>query len=99
MKKILSALMITFIVLILVTLLFGCAGVTTQAQVEQKYGPPAKKEMVDDKIIYSYYFSGRRLRIPYERYENMCWEFTFDKDGKLISKRKYFSQPTLEEVK
>jgi hypothetical protein len=98
MKKTLSVLMITFIVLILVTILFGCAGVT-QTQIEQKYGSPAKKEVVDDKIIYYYYFSGRRQRIPYERYENVCWEFTFDRDGKLINKRKYFPQPKLEEVK
>ena len=70
MKKILSVLMITFIVLILITILFGCAGLTL-TQVEQKYGPPAKKEVVNDKIIYYYYFSGRRLRLPFERYK-MC---------------------------
>jgi len=94
-KKIFSVLMITFIVLILVTLLLGCAGLTTLTEVENKYGPPAKQEVVNDKIIYYYYFSGRRARIPYERY-NVCVEFTFDKDGKLINKRKYFPQPTLE---
>jgi hypothetical protein len=76
-------------------LIIGCARLTLN-QVEQKYGPPAKKEVVNDKIIYYYYFSGRRLRIPYERYEGVCWEFTFDKEGKLINKRKYYTQPTLE---
>jgi len=99
MKKIFSVLMITFMVLILVTLILGCAGLKTLTEVEQKYGPPAKKEVVNDKIIYYYYFSGRRKRIPYERYENVCVEFTFDKDGKLINQRKYFPQPTPEKVK
>ena len=83
--------------MILITVLFGCAGLT-QTQVEQKYGPPAKKQVVNDKIIYYYYFSGRRARPPFERY-NVCVEFTFDKDGKLINKGKYYPQPTLEKAK
>ena len=98
MKKMLSGLMRAFIVLILLTLLFGCA-TTTVTRVEQKLGPPAKKEIVGDKVIYYYYFSGRRLRPPYERYENYCYEYTFDKEGKLISKREYYAQPKLEGVK
>ena len=79
MKKSILVLLIAFTVLILITLLFGCAG-WNQARVEQKYGPPAKKEIVNDKTTYYYYIYGRM---------QMCLDFTFDKDGELINKREY----------
>jgi hypothetical protein len=82
MKKILSVPLTAFIVLILITHLFGCAG-WNQARVEQKYGPPAKKEIVDDKTIYHYYSSGLR---------GGCVDLTFDKDGKLINKKEYYDE-------
>jgi hypothetical protein len=82
MKKISSGLLIAWIVLISITLLFGCAE-WNQARVERKCGPPAKKEIVDDKTIYSYYFSGRR---------QVCVDFSFDKDGKLIDKREHYDE-------
>jgi len=82
MKKSFSVLLIAFIALISITLLSGCAG-WNQARVEQKYGPPTKKEMLDDKTIYHYYFSGRRP---------VCMDLTFDKDGKLINTREYYDE-------
>lgn len=90
MKKI-----VWFFILVLVVTMIGCAESKNQTQVEQKYGPPAQKEETDGKTIYYYYFEGRRQRIPYERYKS-TFEFIFDRDGKLIEKRKYLSQPTAE---
>jgi hypothetical protein len=78
MKKISPA----FIVSIFMVLLFGCSG-WNQASIEKKYGPPAKKETMDDKTIYSYYFSGRT---------QMCVDFSFDKEGKLIEKKGYYDE-------
>jgi len=92
MKKIVSLLPIAFLALIL-TLLFGCAEMN-QAKVEQKYGPPAKKEVIDDRVMYYYYFSERSLKSPYNL-ENWCRDFTFDKDGKLINKREYLVESDL----
>jgi hypothetical protein len=94
MRKRVSVLLITFVILILITLLFGCAELT-QAKVEQKYGPPAKKEIVDDKIIYYYYYTWRSRLPPYEPYQT-CLDFTFDKNGKLINKREYLIQSDLQ---
>jgi hypothetical protein len=93
-KKIFSALLVTFTVLILITLLFGCAE-WNQARVEQKYGPPAKKEIVDDKVIYYYYYTWHSRLPPYEPYQT-CLDFTFDKNGKLINKREYLLQSELQ---
>ena len=95
MKRMLFLLSIAFATLILITLLFGCAELD-QARVEQKYGPPAKEEILNDKIRYYYYFTWRRRLPPYEPYET-CLDFTFDKDGKLINKREYLVQPDLRE--
>ncbi len=94
MKKISSVLLVIFTVLILITLLLGCADLN-QAKVEQKYGPPAKTETLDDKITYYYYYTYRSLRPPYDPYV-WCVDFTFDKDGKLINKREYQAQPNLQ---
>jgi hypothetical protein len=82
MKKIFAVLPIAFIVLILITLLFGCAELN-QARVEKKYGSPAKKEIGDDKTIYSYFLSGRR---------QTCVDFSFDKGGRLIEKRPHYDE-------
>ena len=94
MKKMLFVLLITFVILILTTLLFGCAELN-QAKVEQKYGPPAKKEIIDDKIIYYYYYTFRSSVPPYDPIL-WCKDFTFDQDGKLINKREYYAQPNLQ---
>ncbi|OGP73161.1 MAG: hypothetical protein A2V86_14775 [Deltaproteobacteria bacterium RBG_16_49_23] len=93
MKKI-----VLFLIFIIMLTMVGCAELRNHTQVEQKYGPPAKKEEREGTIVYYYYFEGRRKRIPYERYKS-TYEFTFDKDGNLIDKKRYFTQPTLEEVK
>ena len=103
MKKIFEVLVIAFFVLILATLIHGCSGLTTLTEVKDKYGPPGKNEVVNDRIISYYYFSEERALVPtqrnvYERYD-VCEEFTFDKDGKVINKRKYLAQPTSEKVK
>ena len=82
MKKIFSVLLIAFIALIFVTVLVRCAG-WNQARIEQKYGPPTKKEIVDDKIIYQYHHFGRK---------QACLDLTFDKSGKLIGKREYYGE-------
>jgi hypothetical protein len=76
--------------LILAILIQGCSGLTTLTEVEDKYGLPGKKEVVNDRIIYYYYFSEERALVPtqrnvYERYD-VCEEFTFDKGGKVITK-------------
>jgi len=94
MRKILLLLLITFAILILITLLFGCAELN-QARVEQKYGPPAKKEIIDDKITYYYYYTYWSLGPPYIAYQ-WCMDFTFDKEGRLINKREYRAQPNLQ---
>lgn len=86
---------VLFLNLIFVFTILGCAELKTHTQVEQKYGSPAKKEEREGILIYYYYFEGRRQRIPYERYKS-TWEFIFDKDGNLIEKRKYFTQPAAE---
>ncbi len=93
MKRILSRPLIASLILILIALLFGWAE-WNQAKVEQKYGPPAKKEMVDDKTVYYYYFTGRS-GFTYQPY-TMCVDITFDKNGKLINKREYYVQPDLD---
>ena len=87
MKKSFSVLLIASIVLILVTLLFGCAE-WNQTRVEKKYGPPQKKETVDDKTIYYYCFSARSWDVPHNL-QNWCMDLTFDKNGKLINKKEY----------
>ncbi len=93
MEKRFSVRLTAIITVILISLLSGCAE-WNQARVEQKYGPPAKKEIVDDKTIYYYYFTGRRS-FSYQPY-TMCVDITFDKNGKLINKREYYVQPDLE---
>jgi hypothetical protein len=93
MKKRFSIQLMAIITLSLISLLLGCAE-WNQARVEQKYVPPAKKEIVDDKTIYYYYFSGRSA-LSYQVY-TMCVDITFDKNGKLINKREYYVQPDLE---
>jgi hypothetical protein len=90
MKKSFSVLLIASIVLILVTLLFGCAE-WNQTRVEKKYGPPQKKETVDDKTIYYYCFSARSWDVPHNL-QNWCMDLTFDKNGKLINKKEYVVQ-------
>lgn len=82
MKKRFSVRLIAIITVISISLLSGCAELN-QARVEQKYGPPAKKSTIDDKTIYSYYFSGRR---------QMCVDFHFDKDGRLVNKKGYYDE-------
>ena len=94
MKKMPFVLLLSFVILILITLLFGCAELS-QSKVEQKYGPPAKTEIVGDNITYFYYYTYRARLPPYEPYV-WCVDFTFDKDGKLISKREYQAQPNLQ---
>jgi hypothetical protein len=94
MTKTFSVPLTAFIVLILMALLFGCAE-WNQARVKQKYGEPAKKEIIDDRIMYYYYFSERSLKSPYN-VEKWCLDFTFDKNGKLINKREYLVQPELQ---
>ncbi len=93
MKRNFSVPRIGLFVLILIISLFGCAE-WNQARVEQKYGPPAKKEIVGDKTVYYYYYSGRSA-FNYQPY-TMCVDITFDKNGKLINKREYYVQPDLE---
>jgi len=94
MKKMFWVLLVTFTALILITLLFGCAELN-QAKVEQKYGPPAKTEIVGDKITYYYYYTYRSSLPPYEPFQ-WCMDFTFDQDGKLINKREYQAQRNLQ---
>jgi len=94
MKKVFSALLVIFTILILITLLLGCAELN-QAKVEQKYGPPAKTEMVGDKITYFYYYTYNSKLPPYTPYV-WCIDFTFDNDGKLVGKREYQAQPDLQ---
>lgn len=87
MKKSFLLLLIALGVLILMTLLFGCAE-WNQARVEKKYGDPLKREIVDDKTIYYYCFSVRSGNLP-NNLENWCMDLTFDKNGKLINKKEY----------
>jgi len=90
MKRIFSVLPTIFILLILTPVLFGCAEWNV-ARVEQKYGPPAKKETVDEKIFYQYFFSLRN----WDTFKMETWrvDITFDKDGKLVKKREFQLHP------
>ena len=76
------------IVCLLMGLFLGCTTYTTIQQVENKWGPPARVEQRGDTTIYYYHW--RR---------NFKWytvEITTDKEGKIVSKRKYRPQPKFE---
>jgi hypothetical protein len=82
MKNIFSLVLTTSSALVLIALSFGCAA-WNQAKVEERYGPPVRKEIVDDKTIYQYHYFGRGQK---------CLDFTFDKAGNLIGKRQYYGE-------
>ncbi len=87
MKKISSILLVTFITAFSISLLFGCAR-WNQAKVEQEFGPPPSKEIIDGKTVYHYYYFGR----------GGCVDLTFDKDGKLINKKEYFGESCNQQI-
>ena len=96
MKKVFSVLLVIFTILILITLLLGCAELN-QAKVEQKYGPPAKTQVVGDKITYFYYYAYNSKLPLYTPYV-WCIDFTFDKETRRQERISSTTRLTEKEV-
>jgi hypothetical protein len=79
--------------------LAGCY--STIAQVENRWGPPARVEQGDTTDIYYYHFYKRQgsglvysgVIITKDEGGWYTVEITTDKEGKILSKRKYWTQP------
>ena len=92
------------IVLASALLLIGCYSHINR--VKDKWGPPAKVEYQQNKIIHYYYFYQDRTRgyIPAKgglflltgRAGWYVVEIITDRDGKILSKRKYWKQPDIK---
>ena len=80
--------------------LAACATTTTIQQVENKWGPPASIEQRDTTDIYYYHFYKRQgsglvysgVIVTKEQGGWYTVEITTDKEGKILSKRKYWMQ-------
>lgn len=95
---------------LLVIFLFNCttSKTFTLIQVEDKWGPPAKIEYRNDKIVYYYYFYKRKVKggivgsgpIAMGSGElETGWiilEVIAGQDGKVLKMRKYWKQPELK---
>jgi hypothetical protein len=103
----------TFCILILSLFLIGCGHTSSSlSRTEEKWGPPAKIENFEDKIIYYYYFnraksSAKGIAVGGSNVAGIggsedafagWWvvELTFDREGNLLKKREYWKQPKLE---
>jgi hypothetical protein len=83
----------------------GCASLNTLSDLQEKFGPPGKIEGTDDTTTYFYYFykgksSGGAIAArgvviaSSQSYSGwITYEFTADKTGTIIKKRKYWAQP------
>ena len=78
MKKILM------LAVVLGLLVSGCA--TTMEKVQNKYGPPAKVEQLENGYTVHYYYK------VCNDYDCLCNEFTYDQNGKIVKHRKYWTQ-------
>ena len=72
------------------------------SQVERRWGPPARVEVVNGELIYYYYFyinrgSGYISKYGFWNYATesgvVTYEIRTDRDGKILGKRKYWKQP------
>ena len=78
MKKIL------LLAMVLGLLVSGCA--TTMEKVQNKYGPPAKVEQLGNGSSIHYYYKACN------DYDCLCNEFTYDQTGKLVNRKRYWTQ-------
>ena len=91
--------------LILLLVLFLARCYTHINKVQNKWGPPAKVEDRGDILVYYYYFHKGQIRgslvdakrpIPTEITAGwLVVEFTTERNGKILNKRKYWKQPDL----
>ena len=65
-------------------LISGCA--TTMDRVQDKYGPPARVEQLENGYTVHYYYK------VCNDYDCLCNEFTYDQNGKIVKHRKYWTQ-------
>jgi hypothetical protein len=77
---------ILMLAMVLGFLASGCATVTTMEKVQKKYGPPAKVEQLENGNSIYYYYKACN------DYDCLCNEFIYDKTGKLVSRRRYWTQ-------
>ena len=80
MKKILM------LAMVLGLLASGCATVNTMEKVQNKYGPPAKVEQLENGNSIHYYYKACN------DYDCLCNEFIYDQTGKLVNRRRYWTQ-------
>jgi len=92
------------IIFILVALFFLSACYHNISQVMNKWGPPAKIEQTNGKVVYYYYFY-RRGGAAYATNRFASWgetggwlvvEITTDLNGKILKKREYWKQPEIK---
>jgi len=79
---------------LLFVLLVGCT--THINQVKDKWGPPAKVESREERLIYYYYFHVERVGRFGTKSGVVVHEITTDRDGKILGTRKYWKQPKIE---
>lgn len=94
----------TAMALILVLFLLSCAAVTNISQVEAKWGPPGKVEDRGDTVHYFWYFPHTRVKGSLLSADKISGssvmsgtivvEVITDRAGVVLSKRKYWKQPT-----
>ena len=67
-------------------LVSGCASLSTMEKVQNRLGPPAKAERLENGYTVHYYYKACN------KYDCLCNEFTYDQNGKVVKTRRYWTQ-------
>lgn len=83
---------ILYISLFLLVFCSGCAYSTIE-RVRSKLGPPAKVEQLENGHTVLYYYKACN------EYNCLCNEFTYDQNGKLVKRGRYWTQGLPDVIK
>jgi hypothetical protein len=83
------------LMLVLVIGLFvsGCASLSTMEKVQNRFGPPAKVEQLENGNSAHYYYKACN------EYDCLCNVFIYNPKGKVVGKRRYWTQGVPDVIK